>query len=132
MNYNIDPKKMSREEIEDWLTECRQEISDAFFQDDIATAQKLRMLYDMVKPYKDKVNIDIKKENFKSYLSKFILLEDTITETMDEVPFFEIGEIYENLKEKLTDCKVSVDCQAVFDEETQFELIKRFCLKANI
>ena len=124
MNYNIDPKKMSREEIEDWLTECRQEISDAFFKDDIATAQKLRMLYDMVKPYKDKVNIDIKKENFKSYLSKFILLEDTITEAMDEVPFFEIGEIYENLKEKLTDCKVSVDCQAVFDEETQLKELK--------
>lgn len=122
MNYNIDPQKMSREEIEDWLTECRQEISDAFFQDDINTAQKLRTLYDMVKPYKDK--IDIKKENFRSYLSKFMLMEDTVVQTMDEVPFFEIGEIYENLKEKLDDCKVSVDCQAVFDEDTQLKELK--------
>ena len=52
MNLDIDPRNMSNEEIDTWLTECRQEISDAFFEDNIAKAQKLRDLYDMVKTFK--------------------------------------------------------------------------------
>lgn len=116
MNLDIDPRNMSNEEIDTWLTECRQEISDAFFEDNITKAQKLRTLYDMVKTFKGKT--DIKKESFRSYLSKFMLVEDVVNEAIEEVPFYEIGEIYDNLKEKLTDCKVELDSQAVFDENS--------------
>ena len=122
MNYDIDPKNMSPEEIDQWLLECRQEISDAFFADDIAKAQKLRTMYDMVKSFRN--TPDIKNETFRSYLSRFMLLEDAVNQAMEEVPFFEIGEIYENLNSKLTDCKVELDSQAVFDENSALVELK--------
>jgi hypothetical protein len=122
MNYDVDPKNMSPEEIDQWLLECRQEISDAFFADDIAKAEKLRTMYDMVKTIRNTPNI--KNETFRSYLSRFMLLEDAVNQAMEEVPFFEIGEIYENLKSKLTDCKVELDSQAVFDENSALVELK--------
>ena len=122
MNYDVDPKNMSPEEIDQWLLECRQEISDAFFADDIAKAEKLRTMYDMVKTFRN--TPDIKTETFRSYLSRFMLLEDAVNQAMEEVPFFEIGEIYENLKSKLTDCKVELDSQAVFDENSALVELK--------
>lgn len=122
MNYDVDPKNMSPEEVDQWLLECRQEISDAFFADDIAKAEKLRTMYDMVKTIRN--TPDIKNETFRSYLSRFMLLEDAVNQAMEEVPFFEIGEIYENLKSKLTDCKVELDSQAVFDENSALVELK--------
>lgn len=122
MNYDVDPKNMSPEEVDQWLLECRQEISDAFFADDIAKAEKLRTMYDMVKTIRN--TPDIKNETFRSYLSRFMLLEDVVNQAMEEVPFFEIGEIYENLKSKLTDCKVELDSQAVFDENSALVELK--------
>ena len=113
---------MSPEEVDQWLLECRQEISDAFFADDIAKAEKLRTMYDMVKTIRN--TPDIKNETFRSYLSRFMLLEDAVNQAMEEVPFFEIGEIYENLKSKLTDCKVELDSQAVFDENSALVELK--------
>ena len=122
MNYDVDPKNMSPEEVDQWLLECRQEISDAFFADDIAKTEKLRTMYDMVKTIRN--TPDIKNETFRSYLSRFMLLEDAVNQAMEEVPFFEIGEIYENLKSKLTDCKVELDSQAVFDENSALVELK--------
>ena len=122
MNYDVDPKNMSPEEVDQWLLECRQEISDAFFADDIAKAEKLRTMYDMVKTIRN--TPDIKNETFRSYLSRFMLLEDAVNQAMEEVPFFEIGEFYENLKSKLTDCKVELDSQAVFDENSALVELK--------
>lgn len=122
MNYDVDPKNMSSEEIDQWLQECRQEISDAFFDDNISKAEKLRTMYDMVKSFKN--TPDIRKESFRSYLSKFMLLEDAVTQASDEVPFFEIGEIFETLKSKLPDCKIELDSQAVFDENSTLVELK--------
>ena len=49
LNLDVTPSTMTLNELREWLKECRNEISDAYDQDDIARANKLSDIYDAVK-----------------------------------------------------------------------------------
>ena len=114
LNLDVVPSKMTGAEIKSWLNECAAEIEKAYDDDNVAYAQKLDSIYQVVK----QMGIEkLQEESFTNYLKYTNFLNESVTEEGNqEIDLLEVDENIESLKKKLQDCEINVSASATLDE----------------
>ena len=104
LNLDVTPSTMTLNELREWLKECRNEISDAYDQDDIARANKLSDIYDAVKSFE----ATAANESFKDFV-KFNMLSESITEEGNNTYLIEVDEMIEHIKKNVKNADINRD-----------------------
>ena len=112
LNLDVTPSTMTLNELREWLKECRNEISDAYDQDDIARANKLSDIYDAVKTFE----ATAANESFKDFV-KFNMLSESITEEGNNTYLIEVDEMIEHIKKNVKNADINIDMTANFDTD---------------
>ena len=112
LNLDVTPSTMTLNELREWLKECRNEISDAYDQDDIARANKLSDIYDAVKSFE----ATAANESFKDFV-KFNMLSESITEEGNNTYLIEVDEMIEHIKKNVKNADINIDMTANFDKD---------------
>ena len=99
LNLDIVPAEMTVAEREAWLSECSEEIAKAYDDDNITYANKLDMIYQVVK----NMNNEKKNESFQYRVKHSILLETVQQEGNSEIDLIEVDENINSLKDELKD-----------------------------
>ena len=82
LNLDVVPSKMTGAEIKSWLNECAAEIEKAYDDDNVAYAQKLDSIYQVVK----QMGIEkLQEESFTNYLKYANFLNESVTEEGNHV-----------------------------------------------
>lgn len=114
LNLDVTPAKMSCDEIKSWLTECAAEISKAYDEDNIAYANKLDTIYQVVKQMGEE---KCKNESFRGYLSSSMLTESVTEESSNPTYLIEVDEAIISFEDKLKDCDVELDAKVTVDDD---------------
>jgi hypothetical protein len=112
LNLDVTPSTMTLNELREWLKECRNEISDAYDQDNIARANKLSDIYDAVKAFEETAA----NESFKDFV-RFNMLSESITEEGNNTYLIEVDEMIEHIKKNVKGAEVNIDMTANFDTD---------------
>lgn len=115
LNFDIVPAEMTVAEREAWLSECSEEIAKAYDDDNITYANKLDMIYQIVK----NMNNEKKNESFQYRVKHSILLETVQQEGNPEIDLIEVDENINSLKDELKDCDIEINATVTLDGENK-------------